>query len=145
MMRRGRLSTGKQLITGGMLQDVLALLNRPIGEAGKGHRKNSSFKDQSQPRLDRRRSSTVSHRLGHRLSYMERNQGFGHESAIGQESEETQFLPLERQRAILEKAGPLGLLETRSTRHQQSNIFQPGRALDSEAINPAVSGGDHPR
>jgi hypothetical protein len=82
-----------------MLQDVLTLLNHPIGEAGKGDGKDSSFKDQSQEQgrnpsdggLIKNQGPSLSYRLKTTdQSHMERNQGFGHESSIGQEPKETQ-------------------------------------------------------
>ena len=83
-----------------MLQNVLTLLDRPIREAGKSHGKDSSFKDQSNQQGRNPSDGRLIENHGQPLSYglkttdqgdMERNQGFGHESSIGQEPKETQL------------------------------------------------------
>jgi len=96
----------------GMFQDVLTLLNRPIHEAGEGDGQNSSFKDQSHQQGWNPSDGRLIENHGQPLSYglktadqgyMERNQGFGHQSSIGQEPKETQLpslgLDLQRQTA----------------------------------------------
>jgi len=92
-------------------------LNPPIGKAGKSHGKDSSLKDQSQQQGRDPSEGRLIENHGQSLSYglktadqgdMERNQGFGHQSSIGQEPEETQ-LPSLRPDLQRQTAGDRGL------------------------------------